>query len=450
MNYNHKYLKYKNKYLMLSNKLNGGAITNAPLDNNIKIVRPNGEVIHTLTNVPRNADGTYNRTDLEIACSTIMNPTSFPFKIVTSSGIEIYFSLFNLSSHLDNNIEIEFNTLTLVSLAYTPSMLNVFDPYFYFGDTRMKSINAKLLYNVFNENPDLIWDKNYLLYLISNHHEGSLSSSNLKGMLEFRLRINLPQQLRSIEGININPDVELQNNKNFWRFILQFERDYLGKKWDIYTRNSVFHVAFELASEALQNDNDFIKELLKISPWMISYGLNNLDDESLIPYILDNPFILQRFTISDRLAYKIASEADIDQTKNLVDKCGLWLKYLPENMKKDKNIVESAFNDNPTYLEFIDSSLKSDKNFLKDIFIKAINNSKLFNLGEAISFADDIIQNDPSFFLEIYSGLTFDSNQPSKQRYKIVQFLSLIQKKPAYKNPELEKLINELREKEKL
>jgi hypothetical protein len=422
MNYNQKYLKYKNKYLILSNKLNGGALVHTPLDNNIIIVRPNGDVINTLTNVIRGIDGKYDISSLQFYCSMIKD--SNPFKIVTSSCIEIYCSLYQPNlRHLGYSIEISDNKLTFVSLNYTPRMLNVFDSMIF--PRGASYINYELLRDVFNEYPDLIWDKNYILYLL---FDNNLSLKDIKLRLVEILGIIIQRNPQ-------NPDVELQNNKNFWRFIVQLEHDFYSDSYDMSS-------GFSVASEALLRDDDFIKELLKISPHMLKFASTKIKDDILIkPYILDNPKFLKDYNISDRLAFQIASESNTDQIKNLLEKYGLWLKYLPENLKKDKNLILLALNNNISYLRFIDSSLKSDKNYLKDIFIKFINNNRKYhNYGEAIDTIDDMIQSDPSFYLEIYNGLDFSINKDSK----IVNFLKLIKNETVKKDPQVKKLIIEL------
>jgi hypothetical protein len=63
----------------------------------------------------------------------------------------------------------------------------------------------------------------------------------------------------------------------------------------------------------LQNDDDFMKKLLKISPHMLMHASTKLkDDISIKPYILDNLKFLKDFNISDRLAYQIVLVSNID------------------------------------------------------------------------------------------------------------------------------------------
>jgi hypothetical protein len=219
-----KYLKYKNKYLIISNKLKGGRNEpNADIIEdpayNINIINMGGENIISLNDIPRNDIGLYHSRTLQnrLDAWAITQPSAF--LIITQSGLNIYCTLFPV--RLDEWINID-QTLLFVSLAGMPKI--------YFDEHSLRRI--------FGENPDLIINPNFLLYL---HHESWTSDNFMRA-----LRI----------GLELYPSARF--NKDFWRNVV-----------------SLSATSLQYLPQNLRTDVNFIQELRELNANVDQYLVNN-------------------------------------------------------------------------------------------------------------------------------------------------------------------------------
>jgi hypothetical protein len=380
-----KYLKYKYKYLLLLNKLNGGALT-VPT-NEIKIFDFSNTELFSLHNITKN-DEKYSSQDI-IDQLKERRINGKPFKILTRSGILIFCHLYPID--LDPYIDIEYNELSLVVLDINQEAL--FDQDALYRNLNVRDIvksnnHYSKLDDIFRKYPELILNENYLLYLLN---------------VATQLTDILPSFFSDAVAIALIVNPVVGNNKTFWPFIVKYD-----------------HKLFTYASQELKSDNDFMKEMIKLDNRLLEYASDQIkDDENFIkPIILEYPELFDK--ISEKVIRKIVSKLPRDLIIHLINVNGMILKYGSPDMKRDKSIVELALNQNLEAFEFIDSSFKLDKNFVKNLLIKAIKDINInpFKVNKIGYILDDSIKTDLDFIINLIKDCDFNPKSKS-QRHKL-------------------------------
>jgi hypothetical protein len=137
---------------------------------------------------------------------------------------------------------------------------------------------------------------------------------------------------------------------------------------------------FQYASEILQEDELFVKRLLKISPEILQFASpeirGNGDFMEKATYInrnalkyaswnlLDNKIYIQKMIEIDSYNYRFAASR-LQELKEFVAPAfadnGMLLEFAPLKVKNDKDLVKIAINSNNSAIEFAAEKLREDK-----------------------------------------------------------------------------------------
>ena len=218
-----------------------------------------------------------------------------------------------------------------------------------------------------------------------------------KELAIFFMKIN-PSALGFFASEIINDKELLMKAVSFDSYNLRFANEELrnDKEFGLIAakNNDVinpFSSSFEYVGDKLKNDDEFIREAIRINPGAV------------LPYIKDSKvandkeFILKVFD-----DYHYIFEYLSDKLKNDKDVVLKAIEFNPETfkdagktMKNDKEVVLRAIRKDPMLLEYVSDDLKNDKN----IVLEAVSRNP-----NSYEFASEELRNDIEIAIEAVSG----------------------------------------------
>lgn len=154
---------------------------------------------------------------------------------------------------------------------------------------------------------------------------------------------------------------------------------------------------FQFAADALQQDETFVRRLLKVSPKALKYASASLRSnaafmenatylsrESLqyaAPVLTDNKLFMRRMITIDSLNYKFASKrlGELPEFAEIAFRDdGLLLEFAPKSIKENVDLVRLATKSNQYAIRFASDKLQQEKEFeLKPEKISSVNKEEL-------------------------------------------------------------------------
>lgn len=169
--------------------------------------------------------------------------------------------------------------------------------------------------------------------------------------------------------------------------------------------NTLTFEGLSIASERLRNDKEFVRSIIKNS-----YGW-----KLILKYVGDD--IKKDKEIVSEAIYKNWKEIDyVDETiktdrdvmLSVVSGNGLYLKHLPDNLKRDKEIVLNAVKNRSGALEYANEIMKKDIDIAKEIYRRLGSTGLAYLSKELLSNKQsvlDIISTNPSDSYKLYPYL---------------------------------------------
>ena len=172
--------------------------------------------------------------------------------------------------------------------------------------------------------------------------------------------------------------------KNYW-IAATLNKDYQ----DIFRDDILYKYGDDLF-ELYSDDEDFMKSVMKLEPWMICFASNTIKKniDIVIKSLCNCEFADYKDTFSE--INEFHSENRILSIVSVsID--GLALEFTDKKFKKDKEIVLRAVQNNGLALQFANDELKNDL----DVVLAAVKGN-----GTAIAFASDNLKKNPVIISE--------------------------------------------------
>ena len=225
----------------------------------------------------------------------------------------------------------------------------------------------------------IIFNNKNLLYCLGNEdgryildHKNDKYSKLLKIIIDFYkdksyyIIVNSSYKIIVLDAIRIEgyylgyASMYLQNNyvKNYKKKLLEINKEY----------------ALDHVSTYLQNDIDFVLQIVRENKYILEFASTNLqNDKDIVINLQNNKEIVLEAVRQHGLALKFASinlQNDKDIVLTAIRQNGKYLEYASINLQNDKNIVLEAVKQNGLALKFASIDLQNDKDIILAIKIE--------------------------------------------------------------------------------